>query len=1136
LNSDYFWIMARFEGKFFVETLVFIAVVVAFVQLYRLRGRMQRMERRVEQLETARWANAAMGASPKPVREEAMPEVKTPEPVASPPVIPVVVPVAPPVEPEIVPEPEPEPVAVAAYTAPIAMAAMTTEPEELPVEEPVAAPPATPPAPQGWSFNFEDLFGRRLPIWAGGITLAIAGVLIVKYAVDAGLLRIFTPWVRVVCGVIFGIGLIGGAEMAKRNEDRVDDVRVRQALSGAGIATLYAAILVAANVYHLIDAGTAFVGLAIVTASALALSIRFGAPSAVLGLAGGLAAPAMVGGMAPNVPLLAVYLALTIAGLAGVSRMQRWAWLGMLALLGGAGWSLTMVLMSGAFDAASTLSVGGLVLMLTVALPLLVFEGPRAKLFRVASTLLGAAQLALMVALGGFDMLNWGLFVLLAAAAQWLAWRDEGFALVPTIGLPLSVLLLAIWPHPALGDFALIGLALAVVHGGPLLWKLWQAPPSVQRAIELCGLAVAGLALPLVHYYRPEREDSLALVALAASFIPAIGIVTGWARTDRQSDMRFAWLTTTVAVLIGCAALLALPHWLCPVAIAAIAGTLLLFGVPARDTRIEGIASSFSGLALFGMLFQALLGSEMAHLVTGVAGGVDPHALIRWGGLALVFALFAIRAVNAPTRSGAFGICGALLYGLAAQMVPGWSLPLALAGVAGAMLLLAQRRSSTTEGLYAATFAAATIPLLALTDIPILHEWSRLVGVDTGAIALTSPLRWAVTTALGILFAIRAQNRAVALIAQVAAAVIGYGTFAQIVPLGLLALVAPLAIVGLAVWSNRTASTRMVPAAATLFVILGGWALIPVGIWARGAMLSLGGVPMVVDASLLPMTMALKQLIVPALLVAGALALTRQTLARAEWLLVATVTAMIGAVGIHTLYRLGFAQVIGSDFVDFGVAQRLVWAGLLIGLGWLVSRRAAARPFAIALAATGTLHALWYSLFLHNPLWSMQAVGALPIVNLLIPLAAVPVAGVMLLRRLLPDWRAATERPVQLAAMAMVAGLGWALLRQVFHGSLLGLPGVTPTEDILRSLLAIVLAVGFLLWGIRAKLRDWRIASLFLMLAAVAKVFLLDASGLEGLLRIGSFVALGFSLIGIGWLYSRQLKSDAAPSAAAVTE
>ena len=88
-------------------------------------------------------------------------------------------------------------------------------------------------------------------------------------------------------------------------------------------------------------------------------------------------------------------------------------------------------------------------------------------------------------------------------------------------------------------------------------------------------------------------------------------------------------------------------------------------------------------------------------------------------------------------------------------------------------------------------------------------------------------------------------------------------------------------------------------------------------------------------------------------------------------------------------------------------------------------------------------------------------------------------------------------------------------------------PGVFDAEDILRSILAIGLAIGFLLWGIRSEQRDWRIASLVLILLAVCKVFFFDASGLEGLTRIGSFVALGFSLIGIGWLYSRQLGRDA---------
>jgi uncharacterized membrane protein len=73
----------------------------------------------------------------------------------------------------------------------------------------------------------------------------------------------------------------------------------------------------------------------------------------------------------------------------------------------------------------------------------------------------------------------------------------------------------------------------------------------------------------------------------------------------------------------------------------------------------------------------------------------------------------------------------------------------------------------------------------------------------------------------------------------------------------------------------------------------------------------------------------------------------------------------------------------------------------------------------------------------------------------------------------------------------------------------------------LNTALTILLAIAFLLWGIRKGLRDWRLTSLVLMLGVAGKVFLMDASGLQGLLRIASFLALGFSLIGIGWLHNR---------------
>ncbi len=50
-----------------------------------------------------------------------------------------------------------------------------------------------------------------------------------------------------------------------------------------------------------------------------------------------------------------------------------------------------------------------------------------------------------------------------------------------------------------------------------------------------------------------------------------------------------------------------------------------------------------------------------------------------------------------------------------------------------------------------------------------------------------------------------------------------------------------------------------------------------------------------------------------------------------------------------------------------------------------------------------------------------------------------------------------------------------------------------------------------------------RYASAVVILLTVSKVFLIDASDLTGLYRVASFLGLGLSLIGIGYLYQRLL-------------
>jgi uncharacterized membrane protein len=986
-----------------MTVLLTLMLIVGGVILFDARGRVKRLEDRLARVE-AELRKGGGAASLVPPREREVRETM-PEPVAS-------------VETQGAPGAiDDRPVTVAPPPVPEREAALAASAVPA-VPPPVSTAPATPvPASSRLSINFEELFGRRLPIWAGGITLAIAGVLIVKYAIDIGLFgRIFTPGVQAVCGLLFGLGLIGGAELAHRKRDRVDDPRVAQALAGAGISTLYAAVLVAANAYHLLGPIAAFIGLAIITAAALGLSLRHGAPSALLGLAGGLAAPALTVGITANVPLLAIYMALTIAGLVGVARARRWPWLALIALIGGAGWSLWLILAGEALTLLGSLSVGMFVLLLAIAAPLFAFEGVRATLLRSVAAVVGAAQLALLVALGGFAPLDWGLFALIAAAGQWLAWRDDKLAIIPTVGAALSVLLLLGWPDPAPGWLLAIGLLLGAIHILPLLARLWREPARVQRAVELSAIAVAVPIVALRHFFGDATVVGLAATAGALPVLA--GAALGWKIEARASDSRFAWLVATAAGLLVYASWCALAPWQAPLSAAVAAAFLLWLARPARDWRIEAVAAAYGVLAILVLLGTMRDFSELEALVSGVQ-----------------------------------------------------------------------------------------------------------------AIGVPSLLRWAALTAMAAFFAWRADRRVIGETGGFVAAMLAYGTVAQLLPAWLLPLAAPIGLGALALATREAAWPRLRTAALAFALLVAGWAFVPLVYWINAALLSLVGVPMRILAPVLATGEVARRLLIPALLLGFAVWRLRARLSRATTLATGALVASLGIVAVHCLYRMGFAALFGSDFTHTGIAERLLWSGLVGGVGFVLWKRAGgllAGYLPPALVGIGAAHLLWYSLLLHNPLWSDQAVGPVPLANLLLPLfAALPLA-LWLLAAMRPAIATVIDKALQPAIMVMIALFAWASLRQAFHGSLLTAPGVGSAEDILRSILGIVLAIGYLLWGIRTHRRDWRVASLVLMLAAVAKVFLFDASGLEGLLRIASFVALGFSLIGIGWLYSRQLTRESA--------
>jgi uncharacterized membrane protein len=880
------------------------------------------------------------------------------------------------------------------------------ESDPLPVQE---CGPAD-SQPHERTSGFEELFGRRLPIWAGGVTLAVAGVLIVRYSIEAGLL---SPLVRFLFGLTFGAALIGAAETALRLEERVRDPRVRQALAGAGIASLYASILVAVNIYALIGPATAFIGMAAVTALAMALSLRFGAPSALLGLVGGLAAPALVGAGQPNVPLLTLYLALAVGGLSALSRTQRWAWLGIGALVGGLGWG-AVLLIGGALDTASTLSIGFYVMAVGIAFPLLALPNAGAAIIRIAGSIAATAQIAALVATGGFALLHWSLFGLISIAILWLSRREEGFRHLPAIGLGIALLLLGAWTNPSPGQFAMVLVATAAIYGGPLMLGLWRSAGGLPEAIQIAGLALAATLLASMHFYRADGSVDLALasVALAAACLPAIAAFLGWHKPDRRGDARFALLSTTAALLVAVAAAFAAPAWLLPLLVGGIALLLLFLGLAAEDERLE------------------------------------------WSG---------------------------------------W------------------------------TFAAACLPLLAATP-SFGPEMDRLVGLPEQVPAAQAFLRWAGLACVGAVFAWRGRVGEARPAGQGAAALLAYGAVSQIVTVSFLPLLPAAALLALAAASRRLAPRTLLPAMATLLGVSAAWAGLSLLHWTGAAVPALVGEPVLVGE--LPILRdVLLRLLAPAGLSGAALLIGATRIGihgrRIGW----GFAAVLGAIGLHILFKQLFAIASVDMFVGLGLGERTVWEALLV-LGGAAAWKLGSRQAALALGLAALAHFGLFTMLVHNPLWADQAVGKLPLFNLLLPSYGLGLGLLWVAPRFEPDLLARFERPRGLLQMLLIVLLAFSSLRQIAQGTILSGWELSAGEDIARSILAVLLAIGFLLWGMRTGARDWRIASLVLMLAAVGKVFLLDASGLEGLMRIASFVALGLSLIGIGWLYSRSLGGE----------
>ncbi|MBR9883271.1 MAG: DUF2339 domain-containing protein [Oceanospirillales bacterium] len=208
------------------------------------------------------------------------------------------------------------------------------------------APPATPELPDHWgtrtptpppsipdtaSTRAGSGFVRHLRqhwmIWLGGACVGLAGIFMVRYSIEQGLLG---PGARIVLSLLTGAGLHVTAEWLRRTRGHSD---VFAALAGGASIILYAALLAALHQLSYVPPGTIFAGMALVSLATLGLALVHGPLLAALGMLGGYLVPILVSTGSQLIEGALIYtFILTLSVLLLLRYVWRlWLWCGAVA-------------------------------------------------------------------------------------------------------------------------------------------------------------------------------------------------------------------------------------------------------------------------------------------------------------------------------------------------------------------------------------------------------------------------------------------------------------------------------------------------------------------------------------------------------------------------------------------------------------------------------------------------------------------------------------------------------------------------------------------------------------------------------------------------------------------------------------
>ncbi len=264
-----------------------------------------------------------------------------------------------------------------------------------------------------------------------------------------------------------------------------------------------------------------------------------------------------------------------------------------------------------------------------------------------------------------------------------------------------------------------------------------------------------------------------------------------------------------------------------------------------------------------------------------------------------------------------------------------------------------------------------------------------------------------------------------------------------------------------------------------------------------------------------------------AALVAG-LRLLRPTgderLARATEAGVALLVFVLATLEVRSVFQHDSMAEPGATFTERSFYV-LAWGAFALAALWT----ARTRHHVVALwawrlsGALAVATALVVQVVIANPVFERADLGRLPIANGLFPAYAVPAAMAALARRWIDVEPSRNAAFVAEAAASILAFVYVSLeVRHLFD------PGferagfrASGLELYTYSIVWLLFGVALLALGFMRGAAALRHAGMALVCIVVAKVFLIDMAGLQGLLRVFSFLGLGAALVGLGYAYRR---------------